>query len=273
MLIIRPADLAGTVREVPFGPQARALTYLTSNEGTGFGIGVVASSSDVTTEAMTYRHHVKMNYVLEGSGTITNVESGEQWPLGQESFYCVGPNDRYRLELTGPWKVFSFFNPAIDEGAAHGPDGFPESGPLPNGWEPGGRTMFVRQSAEIESKMLSTGFSRVQRPLLSADGAGLSLSDLRTTPGEKIVLWCRNHCEANYLVEGSAEVWDKATDERHALTPGDLFVVGPKDRHRVSNTNGVRFLSIFNPPIRGDERYDGEGGYPPTGTIPEAWRA
>ncbi len=75
MLIIRAGDLAGSGREQPFGPDARALTYLTSSEGAGFGVGVVASASDVVTEAMTYRHHVKMNYVLEGSGTITNVES------------------------------------------------------------------------------------------------------------------------------------------------------------------------------------------------------
>lgn len=175
MLIIRAGELAGSGREQPFGPNAHALTYLTSSEGPGFGVGVVTSARDVVTEAMTYRHHIKMNYVLEGSGTITDVESGEQWPLSPESFYCVGPNDRYRLELTGPWKVFSFFNPAIDEGAAHSPNGFPESGPLPQGWEPGGQIMFVRQPDEIEHKMLSTGFSRVQRPLLSVDGTGLSL--------------------------------------------------------------------------------------------------
>jgi L-ectoine synthase len=273
MLVIRPADLAGTPREVPFGPDAQALTYLTNTEGTGFGVGVVASATDVATEAMTYRHHVKMNYVLEGSGTITNVASGQSWPLGPESFYCVGPNDRYRLELAGPWKVFSFFNPAINEGTPHGPEGFPESGPLPAGWESGGRGMFVRLAGDVEDKKLSTRFSTVRRPLLSADGTGLSLSDLRTTPGEKIDLWYRNHCEANYLVEGSAEVLDKATGENHPLVPGDLFVVSPKDRHRVSNTNGVRFLSIFNPPIKGDERYDDEGGYPPMGNVPAAWQA
>ncbi len=81
--------------------------------------------------------------------------------------------------------------------------------------------MFVRLAQDVEDKKLTTGFSTVRRPLLSADGTGLSLSDLRTTPGEKIDLWYRNHCEANYLVEGSAEVLDKATGENHRLVPGD----------------------------------------------------
>jgi len=272
MLVIRSGDLIGTAREGDFGPDARALTYLTAKEGTGFAFATVASKADVATEMMTYRHHGKMNYVLEGTGARRN-EAGDSWALEPGSFYCVGPNDRYRLELQGPWTVVSFFNPAIAEGAAHGPDGFPDSGPVPQGWEPGGRTMFVRGPGDVTEKKLSTGYSTVRRPLLAADGMGLSLSDLRTTPGEKIDLWYRHHCEANYLVEGSAEIWDKATDARHDLVPGDMFVIGPADKHRVSNTNGVRFLSIFNPPIKGDERYDDLGGYPPTGEVPEAWRA
>ncbi|MBT6512199.1 MAG: cupin domain-containing protein [Rhodospirillaceae bacterium] len=266
MRVIQPADIAGTHRDrMVADGKAHAMCCLAEEDGCGFSFSTLMIDGDSTGYPLHYRNHIEANMILEGSG--------EAKPLGPGAFYCVGPNDRYRLELAGPWKVVSFFNPAIDEGAPHGPDGFPESGDLPAGWEPGGRTMFVRQPGDIEEKMLSTGFSSVRRPLLSADGTGLSLSDLLTTPGEKIDLWYRNHCEANYLVEGSAEVWDKATDERHALTPGDMFVIGPRDKHRVSNTNGVRFLSIFNPPIKGDERYDDKGGYPPTGDVPEAWQA
>lgn len=264
MKVIRSADLIGTPRESSFGGNARALIYLTAEEGTGFAFATVASSEGIETGPLHYPHHVKANYVLEGSGEIAS-QDGQSWPLEPGSFYVVGPDDHYHLKLDGPWKTASFFNPPIADGS------FGESGPLPAGWGNGGRRMFVRGPGDYERKQLSTGHSGVHRPLLAGDGIGLSLSDLTTRAGVGIDLWYRNHVEANYLVEGSAEIFEKASGETHALVPGDMFVIGPRDKHRVSNTNGVRWLSIFNPPITGNERYDDLGGYPPTGDVPAAW--
>ncbi len=269
MLVIRKRDLAGSARETPFGAGARALIYLTRDEGTGFALATVESDEPIETGPLNYPHHVKGNYVLEGTGRITR-EDGQTWPLEPGSFYVVGPDDRYSIAFEGPWTTFSMFTPALilEKGA----DGaFATSGPLPEGWGNGGRTMFVRGPRDYVRTELSTGSSGVHRPLLAADGIGLSLSDLTTKPGLGIDLWYRHHVEANYLVEGSAEVLDKATGKTHALEPGDLFVIGPKDKHRVSNSNGVRWLSVFNPPLVGTERYDDLGGYPPGGAVPEAW--
>ena len=264
MKVIRSADLTGTPRESTFGAGARALIYLTAEDATGFAVATVDSREGMETGPLHYPHHVKANYVLEGAGEIAS-EDGTSWPLAPGSFYVVGPEDLYSLRFEGPWKTFSFFTPAIADG------GFGESGPLPAGWGNGGRRMFVRGMADYERKQLSTGHSGVHRPLLAADGIGLSLSDLTTQAGASIDLWYRNHVEANYLVEGSAQILDKASGQTHDLVPGDLFVIGPRDKHRVSNTHGARWLSIFNPGITGSERYDDLGGYPPTGDVPPAW--
>ena len=264
MKVIRAAELAGTPRESTFGAGARALVYLTEEDGTGFAFATVSSGEGIETGTLHYPHHVKANYVLEGSGTIVS-EDGQRWPLEPGSFYVVGPDDRYHLTFDGPWKTASFFNPHIADA------GFGESGPLPAGWGNGGRRMFVRGMADYERKQLSTGHSGVHRPLLAGDGIGLSLSDLTTQAGASIDLWYRHHVEANYLVEGSAQILDKASGQSHALVPGDMFVIGPRDKHRVSNTHGARWLSIFNPPITGSEHYDNLGGYPPTGDVPPAW--
>jgi len=270
MKVIRPSDLAGTQQDSSFGANARALIYLTQADGCGFTVATVRSTDSIDTGPLNYPHQVKGNYVLEGSGSITS-QDGRSWPLEPGSFYVVGPDDHYHLRLEGPWLTFSMFTPALTmERSADG--GFAGSGALPDGWGNGGRRMFVRGMADYERTELSTGSSGVHRPLLSADGIGLSLSDLTTKPGLGIDLWYRHHVEANYLVEGSAEILDKATGQTHALVPGDLFVIGPRDKHRVSNTNGARWLSVFNPPITGNERYDDLGGYPPTGEVPETWR-
>lgn len=268
MLIIRSRDLVGTARETAFGPGAQALMYLTAEDGTGFAFATVSSDRDLAAGPLNYPHHVKANYVLKGTGEIRS-EDGQRWPLEPGSFYCVGPGDRYHLTLQGPWLTVSFFTPPV-AGAGSGGH-FEASGALPPGWGPE-RRMFVRGPKDYVRTELSTGSSGVHRPLLAADGIGLSLSDLTTKPGLGIDLWYRHHVEANYLVEGTGEVLDKATGETHALVPGDLFVIGPKDKHRVSNSHGVRWLSVFNPAITGAERYDDLGGYPPTGDVPEAWR-
>jgi L-ectoine synthase len=45
-------------------------------------------------------------------------------------------------------------------------------------------------------------------------------------------------------------------------------MVGPEDRHVVRAETDLRLISVFNPPLRGDENHDADGSYPPTGPIP-----
>ena len=77
------------------GAGARALVYLTEEDGTGFAFATVSSGEGIETGTLHYPHHVKANYVLEGSGTIVS-QDGQRWPLEPGSFYVVGPDDPYR---------------------------------------------------------------------------------------------------------------------------------------------------------------------------------
>ena len=52
------------------------------------------------------------------------------------------------------------------------------------------------------------------------------------------------------------------------MEPGTLYVVGPDDRHVMRAATDMRVVSIFNPPIMGDEDHDADGSYPPTGPTP-----
>ena len=49
-----------------------------------------------------------------------------------------------------------------------------------------------------------------------------------------------------------------------------MYCVGPADRHRVTRNAGeaMRIISVFNPPLIGEETHDEDGAYPPTGEIP-----
>ena len=74
--------------------------------------------------------------------------------------------------------------------------------------------------------------------------------------------------EANFIVSGSGELEEVATGRRWPLEAGTMYVVGPKDRHVVRSSKELRIVSVFNPPIVGDETHDADGSYPPTGPVP-----
>ncbi len=132
--------------------------------------------------------------------------------------------------------------------------------------------MFVRTLDELRKQgketMLSGGRARTVRLLTREDGMGFSLSDLTASAGAEFALWYKNHWEANYIVSGRGAVKEIATGKSWPLAAGTLYTVGPNDRHLVAVTDELRIISVFNPPLMGNETHDADGSYPPTGPIP-----
>ena len=108
---------------------------------------------------------------------------------------------------------------------------------------------------------------RSARFLTAADGMGCSYNENRVKPGVDVVVWLKHHWEANYIISGKGEVTDLTGGERWPLEAGVLYVVGPNDRHRLLLTEDAHYLSIFCPPLKGDERFDKDGGYEASGPI------
>ncbi len=132
--------------------------------------------------------------------------------------------------------------------------------------------MFVRTLDELRKQgketVLSGGRARTVRPLTREDGLGFSLSDTTLSAGAEVPLWYKNHWEANYIVSGRGAVKEIATGKSWPLAAGTLYTVGPNDRHLVAVTDELRIISVFNPPLMGNETHDADGSYPPTGPIP-----
>ena len=130
--------------------------------------------------------------------------------------------------------------------------------------------MLIRTMAELESEgrvvSISHGKSSAVRLLTRSDGVGFSVSEARASAGESSDLWYKNHWEANYVRSGRGVLEDRGTGERWPLAPGVVYCVGPSDRHRVTRNAGeaMRIISVFNPPLIGEETHDEDGAYPPT---------
>ena len=122
--------------------------------------------------------------------------------------------------------------------------------------------MLIRTMTELESQgrviSISHGKSSAVRLLTKSDGVGFSVSEARASAGESSDLWYKNHWEANYIRSGRGVLEDRDTGEQWPLAPGVVYCVGPADRHRVTRNAGewMRIISVFNPPLLGEETHD-----------------
>ena len=134
--------------------------------------------------------------------------------------------------------------------------------------------MLIRTMTELESEgrviSISDGKSSAVRLLTKSDGVGFSVSEARASAGASSDLWYKHHWEANFVRSGRGVLEDRGTGEQWPLAPGVVYCVGPGDRHRVTREpgEGMRIISVFNPPLVGEETHDEDGAYPPTGEIP-----
>ena len=185
----------------------------------------------------------------------------------------MGPKDRHRVTIKGNAEVISIFNPAVTGTEKHDSDGaFEASGNIPNAWiGEKGRHMFIVREEDARKITLGDGRTKVTRYLTAANECGITVSMPRGSAGWSTILWYKNHVEANFVLDGEGSVEDLTTGEQWDLYPGTLYVVGPKDRHRLSTKTAMQIMSIFNPALEGDETHDADGSYPPTGDIPAAW--
>jgi L-ectoine synthase len=122
--------------------------------------------------------------------------------------------------------------------------------------------------AKGHEKVVANGSARTVRFITADDGIGFSMSDVYLKAGTENTLWYKNHWEANHILSGTGEVRDLTTGEVFKVGPGVCYVVGPKDRHSMKAITDLHLISIFNPPLRGDEQHDKDGTLPPTGPVP-----
>ena len=97
---------------------------------------------------------------------------------------------------------------------------------------------------------------------------GFSYNDNRVARGSDAMLWYKHHWEANHILAGTGEVTDLSTGQSWKLQPGVAYNVGPRDRHRLRATTALHLLSVFCPPLKGDEQHDAEGALAPSGPTP-----
>ncbi|WP_236243604.1 MULTISPECIES: ectoine synthase [unclassified Streptomyces] len=114
--------------------------------------------------------------------------------------------------------------------------------------------MFVRSLDDVAPVEWGNGLST--RLLTKSDGMGFAVCDTIVRQGTTSALQYRNHLEACYCIGGSGEVIEK-DGTRHKIVPGTIYVLNEHDPHYLvaSDYEDLHLVSIFNPPIVGDEKH------------------
>jgi L-ectoine synthase len=246
----------------------RSARFLTRADGMGFSYNDnrVSNGSDAV---LWYKHHWEANYIISGRGEVTDLATGQTWPLEPGVLYVVGPNDRHRFRVTEDEHHVSVFCPPLRGDERHDEDGgYPANGPGPQT----DRRMFVKRAdamrAAGKEMVVANGLARTLRMLTKADDLGFGFSDVHFAAGAEATLWYKHHWEANHIISGTGEVTDLTSGQSWTLKPGVAYNVGPKDRHRLRADTDMHLVSVFCPPLQGKEQHDADGALPPSGPVP-----
>ncbi len=71
-----------------------------------------------------------------------------------------------------------------------------------------------------------------------------------------------NHLEACYCVSGSAMLVNLDTGDSHFIIPDTIYLLDNHDNHTFEAFEDTVLISVFNPPVNGDEVHNENGHYP-----------
>jgi L-ectoine synthase len=126
-MIVRSLDeVVGTDRDVA-GDGWHSRRLLLRRDGLGFSLHdtTVAAGTDLD---LTYRSHLEACYCLEGEAEITDLSTGEAYPIRAGTVYALDQHDHHRLQVLRDLHLVCVFNPALSGAETHDETGsFPPS--------------------------------------------------------------------------------------------------------------------------------------------------
>ena len=96
MIVTSLEKIQGSERDVAWGQgQSRRFLLERDNMGFSFTDTTIERGATVTLE---YRQHLEACYILEGTGQLTDEQTGERYDLAHGIFYAFDKHDRHSVE-------------------------------------------------------------------------------------------------------------------------------------------------------------------------------
>ena len=129
--------------------------------------------------------------------------------------------------------------------------------------------MNIRSIKEIEGTDRDVSFKegRSLRVLLEKDGLGFSLHKTMIPKGAKGHWHYKHHQEACYCIKGSGIITNLDTKESFKINVDTTYILDNNDDHTFEALEDVVLISVFNPPVTGNEIHKEDGSYEENKTV------
>lgn len=123
MIVRTTAECDGTDREVvdPHGNWVSKRIVL-GGDGVGFSFHETTINAGSVNE-FHYANHIEAVWLVEGTGTLTDRETGQVYPLGPGSMYLLNGHERHTVTADTTMRMFCVFNPPVVGTEVHDENG------------------------------------------------------------------------------------------------------------------------------------------------------
>ena len=121
MIVRSLKDIEGTPREVS-AENWMSRRLLLRDDNMGFSLHDTIIRAGTSTE-MHYTNHLEAVYCIQGNGTVTALDSGEEFAIEAGMVYALDKNDRHVLKAQTTMRMVCVFNPPLVGQESHDESG------------------------------------------------------------------------------------------------------------------------------------------------------
>ncbi|NMN99696.1 ectoine synthase [Gordonia sp. TBRC 11910] len=123
MIVRTTAKITGTDRDVadPKGNWVSKRIVL-GGDGVGFSFHETTIKAGSVNE-FHYANHIEAVWLVEGEGTLTDRETGEEYPLAPGTMYLLNGHERHTVVATTQLRMLCVFNPPVVGTEVHDENG------------------------------------------------------------------------------------------------------------------------------------------------------
>lgn len=99
------------------------------------------------------------------------------------------------------------------------------------------------------------------RMLTEKDGMGFTVCKTVIPKGGPWNWHYKNHQEACYCIQGHGVLTDLVTGQAYQVGPDAMYVLDSHENHTFEAFTDVILISVFNPPLTGNECHKEDGSY------------
>ena len=124
--------------------------------------------------------------------------------------------------------------------------------------------MKVRTIKELKGTKRDVKFNAGQsvRIVLAEDKMGFSIHKTVMPKSDGVYNWhYKNHLESCYCISGKGILTNLETGEKFDIVPDTCYSLDKNDNHTFEIVEDIVLISVFNPPVTGNEIHQADGSY------------